>query len=55
MLLEFLEDCDKMHRKMGLSCISYLNENQKTALFFSEWNSTKTMRNATQLLIAIYE
>lgn len=23
-LLEFLEECDHMHRKMGLSCISYL-------------------------------
>lgn len=54
-MLEFLEECDGIHRKMALSCLSYLIENQKAVSSFSDWNSGKTMVNATQLLIGIYE
>jgi hypothetical protein len=28
-LLEFLEECDEMHKKTALSCLSYLIENSK--------------------------
>ncbi|EAR84467.2 hypothetical protein TTHERM_00691650 (macronuclear) [Tetrahymena thermophila SB210] len=53
-LLEFLEVCDDMHKKMALSCLSYLIENPKATPYFCDWNSGKTMINATQLLIKIY-
>lgn len=54
-VLEFLEECDSIHRKMALSCLSYLMENQKAVAAFCDWNSSKTMVNATQLLISLYE
>ncbi len=54
-LLEFLESCDDMHKKMALSCLSYLIENPKAIPSFCDWNSSKTMINATQLLIKVYE
>ncbi len=50
-LLEFLEFCDDMHKKMALSCLSFLIENSKSIPYFCDWNSGKTMINATQLLI----
>ena len=53
-LLEFLEICDDMHKKMSLSCLSSLIENPKAIPYFTDWNSGKTMINATQLLIKIY-
>lgn len=28
-ILEFLETCDEVHKKMALSCLSYLIENPK--------------------------
>ncbi len=40
---------------MALSSLSYLIENPKSIPYFCDWNSTKTMINATQLLIKIYE
>lgn len=54
-ILEFLEECDNIHKKMALSCLSYLIENQKAIASFTDWHSGKTMINATQLLISIYE
>lgn len=39
---------------MALSCLSYLTENSKAIKEFLEWNSEKTMVNATQLMIKIY-
>ncbi len=53
-LLEFLEVCDDMHKKMALSCLSSLIENPKAIPYFCDWNSGKTMINATQLLIKTY-
>lgn len=44
-----------MHKKMGLSCLSALIENPKSIPYFCDWFSGKTMINATQLLIKIYE
>eukprot|EP01017_Pseudomicrothorax_dubius_P021573 TRINITY_DN23227_c0_g1_i2.p1 TRINITY_DN23227_c0_g1~~TRINITY_DN23227_c0_g1_i2.p1 ORF type:complete len:284 (-),score=84.64 TRINITY_DN23227_c0_g1_i2:85-936(-) len=54
-LLDFLETCDEMHKKQCLSAICSLIENQKAIDYFCEWNSSRTMINATQLLISIYE
>ena len=54
-LLEFLEVCDEIHKKMALSCLSYLIENPKAIPYFCDWNSSRTMINATQLLIKVYE
>ena len=53
-LLEFLEESDEMHKKIALSCLSFLIENSKAIPYFCDWNSSKTMINATQLLIKIY-
>ena len=54
-LLEFLETCDEMHKKLTLSCLSYLIENPKSIPYFCDWNSGKTMINSTQLLVKIYQ
>lgn len=54
-LLEFLETCEETHKKLALSCISFLIENPKAIPYFCDWNSGRTMINATQLLIRIYE
>ena len=53
-LLEFIEACDYVHRKMALSCLSFLTENGKAVKEFLEWNSERTMLNATQLMIRLY-
>jgi hypothetical protein len=39
---------------MSLSCLSFLTENAKAVQEFLEWNSEKTMINATQLMIKLY-
>lgn len=54
-LLEFLESSDVMHKKLTLSSLSFLIENPKAVNYFCDWNSSKSMINATQLLIRIYE
>jgi len=54
-LMEFLEICGLLQRKMSLSCLSYLIENPKAINYFCDWNSSRTMINSTQLLIKLYE
>ena len=54
-LMEFIESCDEIHRKMSCTCLCKLVENSKTLPYFDDWNSIKTMRNSTQLLVKIYE
>ncbi len=54
-LMEFIEACDEIHRKLSLTCLSQLVENPKTAPYFDDWNSIRSMRNSTQLLVKIYE
>ena len=39
---------------MALSCVSFLTENAKAVKEFLEWNSEKSMVNATQLMIKLY-
>ena len=40
---------------MQRDCISFLIENPKAIPYFCDWNSGRTMINASQLLIKIYE
>lgn len=54
-LMEFLETCGLLQRKMSLSCLCYLIENPKAINYFCDWNSSRTMINSTQLLIKLYE
>ena len=54
-LMEFIEACDEIHRKLSLTCLSQLVENPKTAPYFDDWNSIRSMRNSSQLLVKIYE
>ena len=54
-MMEFLESCNPMHRKMTLSALSRLIENPKTVTYFCDWNSSKTMINSTKLLVKIYK
>jgi len=54
-MMEFLETCNAMHRKMTLSALSRLIENPKTVTYFCDWNSSKSMINSTKLLIKIYK
>jgi len=45
--LEFLEICDDMHKKMSLSCLSFLIENSNSIPYLCEWNSSRSLINAT--------
>jgi len=46
-LLEFLEEADQIRTKLALSSLSFLIENPKSIPYFCDWNSTKSMINAT--------
>jgi hypothetical protein len=54
-LMEFLEICGILQRKVALSCLSYIIENPRAINYFCDWNSSRTMINSTQLLIKLYE
>jgi len=54
-LLDLLERCDDVHKRVVLSTLSTILENQKAVQMFIEWKSAKTNINATQLLIRQYE
>lgn len=53
-LMEFIQICAYSHRKLSLSCLCFLVENQKAVSEFLDWNGESTMVNATQLLIRLY-
>lgn len=53
--MEFIEACDDIQKKLSLTCLSQLVENPKTVPYFDDWNSIRTMRNSTQLLVKLYE
>lgn len=55
MLLELVEKCDATIKRLALSCLSTILENNKSFQFFVEWNSKVTGQNATQLLIRIFK
>jgi len=53
-LLELIEKCDATIKRLALSCMSTILENNKSFQFFVEWNSKVSGQNATQLLISIF-
>jgi len=53
-LLDLLETCNSIHRRLILSSVCHLLQNQAACGYFVDWTSAKTMRNASQLLIELY-
>lgn len=53
-LLDLIESCDYTLKRIALSCLCTILENQKSFQYFMEWNSNKSSLNATQLLIKLY-
>jgi hypothetical protein len=53
--LELTESCDATIKRMALSCLCTILENNKSFQFFVEWNSKTSAMNATQLLIRLYK
>jgi hypothetical protein len=54
-LLDYLDDCPEVHRRLIISCLCQLLKIPRAKTVFLHWNSHKTMSNASQLLIRIYE
>jgi hypothetical protein len=54
-LLDLVESCEKSLKRLTLSSLCTILENNKSFQYFVEWNSSKTTINATQLLIRLYE
>lgn len=54
-LLDLVETCDYTLKRLALSCLCTILENQKSFQYFLEWNSHKSSLNATQLLIKLYQ
>jgi len=54
-LLELIEKCDATIKRLALSCLNTILENNKSFQFFVEWNSKITGHNATQLLIKVFK
>ena len=54
-LLDLIESCDYTLKRISLSCLCTILENQKSFQYFMEWNSHKSSLNATQLLIKLYQ
>ena len=53
-LLDLIESCDYTLKRIALSCLCTILENQKSFQYFMEWNSHKSSLNGTQLLIKLY-
>ena len=54
-VLDFLDDCLEVHRRLVISCLCKLLKVQRGKMSFTQWNSRKDMANSPQLLIKIYE
>ena len=54
-LLDLVENCEHSLKRLTLSSLCTILENNKSFQYFVEWNSSKTTINATQLLIKLYE
>jgi hypothetical protein len=54
-LLDLIENCEQSLKRITLSSLCTILENNKSFQYFVEWNSSKTTINATQLLIKLYE
>lgn len=54
-LLDLIENCEVSLKRLTLSSLCTILENNKSFQYFVEWNSSKTTINATQLLIQLYQ
>ena len=54
-LLDLIENSEACLKRLTLSSLCTILENNKSFQYFVEWNSSKTTINATQLLIRLYE
>lgn len=54
-LLDYLDECPEVHIRLIISCLCQLLKIPRAKNAFLHWNSHKTMSNASQLLIRIYE
>ena len=53
-LLDMLEACDEVHKRVLLSSLSTILENPKAVPMFQDWKSSKGRTNGSQLLIKLY-
>ena len=53
-LLDMLETCDEVHKRVLISSLSTILENPKAISMFQDWKSSKGRVNASQLLIRLY-
>ena len=53
-LLDMLEACDDVHKRVLMSSLSTIIENAKAIPMFQDWKSSKGRINASQLLIRLY-
>lgn len=53
-LLDMLEACDEVHKRVLMSSLSTILENPKAIPMFQDWKSSKGRINASQLLIRLY-
>lgn len=54
-LLDLIETCDYTVKRLAVSCLCTCLENSKAFQYFVEWNSKRTNKNASQLLIDLYK
>ena len=54
-LLDLIENSEYSLKRLTLSSLCTILENNKSFQYFVEWNSSKSTINATQLLIRLYE
>ncbi len=54
-LLDLIETCENSLKRLTLSALCTILENNKSFQYFVEWNSSRSTINATQLLIRLYE
>ena len=54
-LLDYLDESPEVHRRHLISCLCMLLYTRRAQVAFLNWNSKKSMCNATQLLIRLYE
>lgn len=54
-LLDYLDICPEVHRRLTVSCLSACLKVQHAQHSFLNWNSHNSMDNAAQLMIRLYE
>lgn len=54
-LLDLIETCTYTLKRLALSCLCSILENNKSFQYVVEWSSRKNSQNATQLLIKLYQ